>query len=166
MRKIIGTILVLYSLLLGLTVSLPLVASIVGPAVVTVTVGDPAACHGAVGVAPLAGLPARCGDVTWTTDGGERSGTLVGKAVDDVDAGLDTPSTAVHQLGDYALTAPDGDAELAMAFLAPPILFVGLHALAKRKRRRRRRFAGFGGDGDDDYDGGDGGGDSDGGGGD
>ncbi len=165
MRKILGFILVIYSLLLGFSLSLPLVASIAGPKVAAVVV-DPAACSGAIGFAPLAGFPQRC-EVTWTTEQGQASGTLYGKAVDDLVGGVNKPKLAVHQLGNFAFTAPDGNAELMMAFLAPPILFLGLHALSRRRRRRRHRGGGFDLDFDDDSDdggsdggdGGDGGGD-------
>ncbi|QLQ36586.1 hypothetical protein [Micromonospora robiginosa] len=151
MRKIVGLLLVLYSVLLGFSVTLPLVASVAGPKVSAVTVVDPAACDGAIGFAPLAGIPQRC-DVTWTTAQGDATGTIYGKTVDHLTAGSNTPTSAVHQLGNFAFTAPVGDTELMMAFLAPPILFLGLHALARKRRSRRHRRHGFDLDLDDDDD--------------
>ncbi|MEV0458729.1 hypothetical protein [Catellatospora methionotrophica] len=148
MRKIVGIVLVLYSLLLGFSLSLPLVASIAGPKVTAIVAADPATCSSAIGFAPLAGFPQRC-DVTWTTEKGPASGTLYGKAVDSLVGGVNKPKLAVHQLGNFAFTTPVGNAQLMMAFLAPPILFLGLHALA-RKRRRRHRGGGLDLDFDDD----------------
>jgi hypothetical protein len=147
-RRIIGTLLVLYSVLLGFSVTLPLVASVAGPKVSAITVDDPAACHRAIGSAPLAGFPQRC-EVTWTTGQGEANGTLYGKVVDDLAAGSNIPQSAVYQLGNFALTAPVGETELMMAFLAPLILLIGLRVLS---RRRRRRGHGHGGDSDSDDD--------------
>jgi hypothetical protein len=166
-RKIVGFILVLYSLLLGFSLSLPLVASVAGPQVAAVVAADPAdVCSGPFGYAPLAGFPQRC-EVTWITEQGQRSGTLYGKAVDDLVGGVNRPKLAVYQLGDFAFTAPVGGAELMMAFLAPPILFIGLYALFRKRRRRRRRGGGFDLDFDDDSsDSGSDGGGGDGGGGD
>ncbi|MEU6075392.1 hypothetical protein [Micromonospora sp. NPDC047074] len=163
MRRLAGLVLVLYSVLLGFSATLPFVASIVGPRISAVTVADPAACVDAVGFLPLGGFPQRC-DVTWTNGRGEVTGTIYGAAVDGLAAGTNAPTSAVHQLGDFAFTAPVGDTELMMAFLAAPILFVGLHVLARRRRTRRtRRRGGF----DPDWDhGGSGGGDGDSGGGD
>ncbi|MER7421043.1 hypothetical protein ABT346_30420 [Micromonospora peucetia] len=163
MRKIVGLALVLYSILLGFSVSLPLAASIVGPKVSAVTVAGQAACHDAIGRSPLAGFPQHC-EVSWTTDEGEATGTLYGRVVDDLRAGSNAPASAVHELGNFAFTAPVGDLELATAFLAPAILFIGLHALAPKRRRRgggRRHGFDFGGDDGDDFGGGDSGGGGD-----
>lgn len=103
MRKILGALLVLYGLLPGFSLTLPLIANITGPKVVAVSVADPAACQGAIGVAPVAGFPQRC-DVTWTTEADTVTGTLYGKAVDVLVAGDNVPRTAVHQLGNFAFT--------------------------------------------------------------
>ncbi len=161
MRKILGTILVLYGLLLGFSVTLPYVASIAGPEVTSVTVTDPALCQGAIGSAPLAGFPQRC-DVSWMTEEGQATGTLYGKTASGLKAGANTPSDPVHQLGSFAFTAPVGNAELMMAFLALPILLLGFYLLTKRKRRRRR--GGGSGSHSDDNDDDSSDGDSDGGG--
>lgn len=133
----------MYSLLLGFSLSLPLVASIAGPQVAAVVAADPAdVCSGPFGFAPLAGFPQRC-EVTWTTEQGQGSGALFGKAVDDLVGGVNRPKLAVHQLGGFAFTAPDGYAEVMMALLAPPILFIGLYTLVGRRRRRGHRGGGL-----------------------
>ncbi|GHJ47198.1 hypothetical protein Cs7R123_45400 [Catellatospora sp. TT07R-123] len=151
----------MYALLLGFTLTLPFATTFGGAKVETVTVADPAACHGAIGFAPFAGFPQRC-DVTWTTEDGKTTGTLYGQAVDGLTKGTRPPTSAVHQLGNYAFTAPIGNGQLMMACLAPPILFIGLHALSRRRRRRHHHGGGFdldldGDDDDDSDDGGDGG---------
>jgi hypothetical protein len=146
MRRIIGLLIVLYSLLLAFNTTVPLIAKIAGEQI-TAVAAEPADCSEGFGSPPFAGYPASC-EVTWQSSGATVAGTLYGQAAEEASA----QTYELPGLTGLAFTAPDGNTEGMMAFLAIPILFFGLYVLFGRKRRRRRSRSGHGHDHDDDDD--------------
>jgi hypothetical protein len=147
MRRLLGLLLVAYSLVLALNTTIPLVGEAIGNDVTVSTSGDSFECSLPLGRPPFAGLSGNC-RASWQSGGTPVIGTVYGAAAQD----LRTPVTAVQlPIGMYYAYMPlSTGAEKAGALVAVPLLILGLVLLLKPKKRRRR--SGHSHDHDDDYD--------------
>jgi hypothetical protein len=167
MRRLIGLLLLFYSLLLAFNTTVPFIADVAGRPIAAVSTADALDCASAIGLPPFAGFPARC-QVNWSSGGVGVDGTVFGLdsgglANGDTLITVQVDANELPLLTGVAFAPLDGSAQTMAAFLAMPLLYLALHLLFRRRRHRR---GGHGSDGDDDSDsddsdsgGGDGGGD-------
>lgn len=156
MRRLLGLLIVLYSLLLGLNTTLPLLVGIVGDKVTAVTAADTPECSAGVGAPPYAGLPDSCA-VTWSGSAFD-NGTLYGVTAEDLVGAASNPVKAeltayeIPFFGGYGFVPLAGIAEKVAAIIAIVLFFIGFGMLFRRRKRGRRGGGGGGHHGDHDHD--------------